>query len=200
MLFHGGKPSRKENRYASSQHACEMRAPPEIARLRQRQGPPTAGAAKAHKGFFLAKTSPTMPAGTRSALAGAQHAPPAAARKQSIPRSMGQPQPPPQPAVSTQQAQEAQRVKVGQPTFLFVAQRKRSQICELPGAQNPLRICSAWHRSEMRGCVVSQMENSYSVKGSGGQTFEGDAGKVVSGGKPESSMDNPRLKNAIHAV
>ena len=43
----------------------------------------------------------------------------------------------------------------------------------------------------MRGCVVSQMENTYSVKGSGGQTFEGDAGKVVSGGKPESSMDNP---------
>ena len=39
--------------------------------------------------------------------------------------------------------------------------------------------------------VLSQMENTYSVKGSGGQTFEGGAGKVVSGDKPESSMDNP---------
>jgi hypothetical protein len=35
------------------------------------------------------------------------------------------------------------------------------------------------------------MENTYSVKGSGGQTFERVAGKVVSGGKPENSMDNP---------
>ena len=132
-------PPRKSSRREEATAKHEQ----EVARLRQRQaqaqGRPAAAAAagggrsrpaKAHKGFFLAKTSPTMPAGTRSALAGAQHAPPAAARQQSIPRSMGQPQPPPQPAVSTQQAQEAQRVKVGlQPTSLF-AQRKRSQICE----------------------------------------------------------------------